>query len=49
MKNRDKTVMGVRALPAKPTFAGAFWMATMLAIPVAILGFLAETLVRMVW
>ena len=46
MRSDPDPVLGVRAPRAKPTAAGAFWLAAVLSLPVAVLGLVLELLLR---
>ncbi|WP_175566893.1 hypothetical protein [Rhodovulum sp. ES.010] len=48
MSNRAKPVMGVHAPPPKPTAAGAFWLALVVTLPLAVL-YGAVHLLRWLW
>ncbi len=49
MRRNPAPVLGVDAPPPRPTFAGAFWLASALSIPVGVILITIEGAVRMLF
>ncbi len=45
-KSTSSKVLGVHAPPPQATLAGTFWLACVLSVPVAVLGVVAEVVLR---
>lgn len=41
-------VLGIKAARARPTFSGAFWLASVVSLPMGVLGFGVDWLIRAV-
>ena len=46
MARSDKPILGVHAPRARPTVAGAFWLAALVTVPVALVGITIELALR---